>query len=332
MSRAKSEQELRDDIKRLENELKSAKACLSQQGSVLEKDSTQSAASSQLDINRGKRTLLKHCSRLLLTCDCPDSLLSSTSSLHELLLLTDSALPLGSFAFSSGLESYLAHHTSSPRQSHSKLLPAFLSNSLASVARLSLPYLFAAHAEPSNLPSLDNDFDASTPCIVACRASIAQGRALLTIWERAFRSSTANGLSAQHVTASEALRSFSEVLKIASFSSPESAVDVDPFGPRAHLAPLFGVVSRALSISAPMAAYAFLLNHAKAVLSAAVRSNVIGPYQAQGYLSSSWMKGEIERLVDRAKGVRIEDAGQVWVAGDVWVGRHELLYSRIFNA
>src|SRR4051812_40700805 len=31
------------------------------------------------------------------------------SSLHTLLLLADSALPLGSFAFSSGLESYLAH-------------------------------------------------------------------------------------------------------------------------------------------------------------------------------------------------------------------------------
>lgn len=34
----------------------------------------------------------------------------SPAALHTLLLLADSALPLGSFAFSSGLESFLAHH------------------------------------------------------------------------------------------------------------------------------------------------------------------------------------------------------------------------------
>jgi hypothetical protein len=33
--------------------------------------------------------------------------------------------------------------------------------------------------QPSTLDTLDNDIDASTPCIVAQRASIAQGRALI---------------------------------------------------------------------------------------------------------------------------------------------------------
>ena len=40
--------------------------------------------------------------------------------------------------------------------------------------------------------TLDNDFDASTPCTVARRASIAQGRALLTVWERSFKAQYAS--------------------------------------------------------------------------------------------------------------------------------------------
>jgi len=79
-------------------------------------------------------------------------------------------------------------------------------------------------------------------------------------------------------------------------------------------------------------AYVFLFNHAKAVLSAAVRAGVMGPYQAQGFLAGRGLQERIEGCVNREWETRVEDAGQVVPMMDLWVGRHELLYSRIFNS
>ena len=122
--------------------------------------------------------------------------------------------------------------------------------------------------------------------------------------------------------------------------------------PNGHFAPLWGLVTRALQIPARDSVYVFLLNHAKSVVSAAVRASVMGPYQAQGLLGSVWLRRELERLVDRGleegeqqeeeeeeQGKegdgwrrRVEEAGQGVPAMDIWLGRHELLYSRIFNS
>lgn len=236
------------------------------------------------------------------------------ASLHPLLLLTDSALPLGAFAFSSGLESLLMHQPKVPKQT---ALRHFLLNSLASVSRLAMPYMLKAHRAPSELLEIDNDLDAATPCTVARRASIAQGRALVSIWERALRA------SAQPSTAAVALTQLSAGLRL--------PVD-GPFEVCAHLAPVFGVVAAALGIDEYLTAYAFLLNHVKAVLSAAIRAGVLGPFQSQAVLSSEWLKAEIDKHARAAGHIAIEDAGQVWVPGDLWIGRHELLYSRIFNS
>lgn len=121
--------------------------------------------------------------------------------------------------------------------------------------------------------------------------------------------------------------------------------------PNGHFPPLWGLVTQALRISARDSVYAFLLNHAKSVVSAAVRASLMGPYQAQGLLGSVWLRKELERLMDRVGveeeeeeeegGVdadgdgwrrRVEEAGQGVPAMDIWLGRHELLYSRIFNS
>ena len=76
---------------------------------------------------------------------------------------------------------------------------------------------------------------------------------------------------------------------------------------------------------------------------------MMGPYQAQGLLGSIWLRRELERLVERSleEGEeeqgdgdgdgdgwrrRVEEAGQGVPAMDIWLGRHELLYSRIFNS
>ncbi|PWY78663.1 urease accessory protein UreF [Aspergillus eucalypticola CBS 122712] len=247
---------------------------------------------------------------------------------HALLLLSDSALPLGSFAYSSGLESYLAHNKPLPRSvTPIASFQRFLKLSIASMASTSLPYVLAGYRRPEDLETLDNDLDASTPCIVAQRASLAQGRALLGVWERAFRKTYAFNPFHANPKAAEAVKvveEFSDILK--------TSLGTDELGPKGHFAPLWGVVCLAMGMDAHQTAYVFMLNHAKAVLSAAVRASVMGPYQAQNILASKGLQSMITQRIEREWDTPVEDAGQIVPPLDLWVGRHELLYSRIFNS
>ena len=218
---------------------------------------------------------------------------------------------------------------------------------------------------------------------------MAQGRALLTLWERAFRGGSTGGRAGdggetgrgggrRDKEASLALEEFSRALR--SLSSPSSffpSPEIGEAGRRrkdeeeveeevhfaslgsanGHFPPLWGALTRCLGLGAREAAYVFLLNHAKAVLSAGVRAGRWGGYQAQAWLGGEWLGGEIGRVVaglgkvegegeeeddeDEDKGETeeggglgkgVEEAGQGVPAMDLWVGRHEVLYSRIFNS
>ncbi|KAF2086940.1 hypothetical protein K490DRAFT_42938 [Saccharata proteae CBS 121410] len=250
--------------------------------------------------------------------------ISHDTALHTLLLLADSALPLGSFAFSSGLESYLAHHR--PSSANTSQVPAFhtfLNLSLASLASTALPYALAGYRNPELIEDLDNDFDASTPCTVARRASVAQGRALLSVWDRSFRQHYVSA-DADVTVAVEALKAFQSLLR--------ASTSTTLLPPNAHLAPLWGVLTRILGLPLQEAAYLFLFSHARTVTSAAVRASVLGPYQAQGVLARAELREGIRRLVNEMWERKVEDAGQSVPVVDLWVGRHEKLYSRIFNS
>ncbi|KAK5009071.1 hypothetical protein LTR16_005512, partial [Cryomyces antarcticus] len=298
------------------------------------------------------------------------------SSLHALLLLADSALPLGSFAFSSGLESYIAHHkppscppsttssSSTPVNAAAHQLAAFhtfLHLSLANLGSAALPYVLAAYRDPGSVGELDEEFDATVACAVARRASVSQGRALVGVWEKAFvgavggrvngggsdgvhdgdgdgdgdDSSTDTGAEVgrneqdQHAAAASALSAFARLLKR---PNPHTSSPAPSTTPHAHLPPLFGALARALALSAPDTAYVFLLSHAKALLSAGVRASVLGPYQAQAVLASGALQREIGAVRAREWHRRVADAGLRSPLADVWGGRHELLYSRIFNS
>ncbi|KAK8034376.1 hypothetical protein PG993_009371 [Apiospora rasikravindrae] len=267
-----------------------------------------------------------------------------TSSHHFLLLLSDSALPLGSFAFSSGLESYLAHQRSSARKAGQQPRPSFTADflplSLSSYASTTLPFVLAAHRDPTAVADLDDQLDAAVICTVGRRASIAQGRALLGIWERSFVSSSSTssaGAAAATGTAEEVLKPFSALLRSTGSSSSSTAATTttDPQLPppvSAHLGPLFGAVCALLGLTLPQTAYVFLLSHAKALVSAAVRASLFGPYQAQRVLASPETQALIAAFVAREWDTLPEDAGQSVPVMDLWIGRHEMLYSRIFNS
>lgn len=241
---------------------------------------------------------------------------------HLLLLLSDSALPLGSFAFSSGLESYLAHHNGRAK-SKETAFPSFLTLTLTSLATTTLPYLIAAFDEPLRLQELDETLDACTLCPVARRASVAQGKALLTLWERALKGEVTES------AAKEALQEFGRGLKRAPTPSQKEETAL---GFNGHFAPMWAAVTSAMGITLHESAYTFLFNHAKAVVSAAVRASVMGPYSAHGVLASTRLRGEIESIMNESWQVKVDDAGQGVPMCDLWVGRHEVLYSRIFNS
>ncbi|KAK7749947.1 hypothetical protein SLS53_000529 [Cytospora paraplurivora] len=277
---------------------------------------------------------------------------------HFLLLLSDSALPLGSFAFSSGLESYLAHNRRTPSPSSSSSssssqsqaqaqAPApqapshhpfdlFLPLSISSYAATTLPFALAAHRDPSRLVHLDDQLDAAVICTVGRRASVAQGRALLGLWEKSFSASTALPRPAGGDAALESLAGYSRVLRSPP-SSWSGGGDDDDDGTglppvAAHLAPLFGVVCRVAGLSLHQTAYVFMLGHVKALISAAVRASLFGPYQAQRVLAGGGVQGMLAAAVEREWDTPVEEAGQSVPAMDLWFGRHELLYSRIFNS
>ena len=164
-------------------------------------------------------------------------------------------------------------------------------------------------------------------CTVGRRASVAQGRAMLSIWERAFQSAFVPVAQMKDGNSEvlELLKNFSAALK-----STAASDDVLPVS--AHLAPLFGVIARVSNIPEREAAYVYMLSHVKAVLSAAVRAGVFGPYQSQKLLASREVQEMIEIVIEREWTTAVEDAGQTVPVLDLWIGRHELLYSRIFNS
>ncbi|KAI1365345.1 UreF-domain-containing protein [Xylaria arbuscula] len=299
-------------------------------------------------------------------------------SYHYLLLLSDSALPLGSFAFSSGLESYLAHArrtssttAASPQYAYKPSFTSFLPLSLSSYASTTLPFALAAHRDPSLVAELDDTLDASIICAVGRRASIAQGRALLSIWEKSLapssavsadarkvlegysallRSSSSSATSATARATTKATKTTTTTASASSTSSTDTSPTSTPAASEegldeveeddedlpppvsAHLAPLFGAVARLLGLAPRQTAYVFLFSHAKALVSAAVRAGMFGPYQAQKILAGGELQALIGDLVEREWDVDVEHAAQSVPVMDLWIGRHEMLYSRIFNS
>ena len=253
---------------------------------------------------------------------------------HIFYLLTDSALPLGSFAYSSGLESFQEHHKqlqpqpASAKESKSAtqiaLLDKFLCLSVEAVAFANLPYLLSAFRNPTALQTLDNDLHASTLCQVASRASRAQGGALLMLWKKSLATAPLPQ-DPQCLAGAKAMNDFAGNI-------------ANCYG---HFAPLWGVICVATGQNTEQAAYVFLLNHARAILSAALRTkaSVIGQFHQYAVLGGAHLlqgRQTLQELVcsclSRVWNFESEDAGQVVPSIDLWIGRHDLLYTRVFNS
>jgi urease accessory protein len=158
----------------------------------------------------------------------------------------------------------------------------------------------------------------------------------MSVWERSFRPNyvppapvVTNTCSWSNLgrgsdgDAVKILRDYSTMLREAKDDPPIVS---------AHLAPLFGAISAILGLSLRQTAYVFMLSHVKALISAAVRASMFGPFQAQKLLAGANVQSMIDVVIDREWATPVEEAGQSVPVMDLWIGRHELLYSRIFNS
>ncbi|ORY87651.1 UreF-domain-containing protein [Protomyces lactucae-debilis] len=234
---------------------------------------------------------------------------------HYLLILSDSALPIGSFAYSSGLESFCHHQRQAGQHDAASSFLDFLYDSLRSITTTTMPFLRAAYREPERCAELDDLFDANTPCVVARRCSIAQGRALLKLLERVF-------VEADPVTQDASLGNAVVTYRRAITKQACSG----------HFGVAYGLTGRVLGIGIDKLVYTFLHAHVKAVLSAAVRLSLIGPYESTHILASRQMREALTHAAKLSEAMSTDDCVQTFAMLDVYQGRHELLYSRIFSA
>ncbi len=210
--------------------------------------------------------------------------------------LADSAFPGGGFAHSAGLEA--ANQLGEIPTADD--LVAFVEASLWNAGRGSLPFVVAACAEPDRLVEFDARLDVLTNGHVANRASRAQGQAMLASATKAFD-----------------LRALGEFRR-----------RVQRGDAAGHLPVVLGAVAGRLGISPAAAGKLLLFMTSRGIVSAAVRSSIVGPIQGQSIQAGC--AATAERVWATCQSIAVDDAAQASPLIDLMQGVQDRLYSRLF--
>jgi urease accessory protein len=210
--------------------------------------------------------------------------------------VVDSAFPTGTFAHSWGLEAAWQHG----EVPQAAALAQFLSDSITQAGHTSLPLVNAAYRDPERLEELDERADAFLLNVVANRASRQQGRTLLATMMKVWPSPTLTAIEARVAAGC------------------------------AHLAPLSGVVFRAIELPLDTAQQIVLYGTARGVLAAAVRLGIIGSYEAQRLQSACGPR--LEAVLQACAALGAEDLAQTAPIIDILQAGHDRLYSRLFQS
>ena len=210
--------------------------------------------------------------------------------------LCDSAFPAGALAHSGGLEAaWQQGEVMGPEGAVEWGMTI-----LRQAGRSALPFVAAGWSHAIPLREADARCDAFLLNHVANQASRALGQAMLMACVRAFGSDGVARLADEVRTQNMA----------------------------AHHAPVFGALGRALGLSRRSTGELFLYLSLRAVMSAAVRLGIIGPFVAQGIQHE--MASRVQPCVDRWLDFELHDAAQTAPLADVLQGTQERLYSRLF--
>jgi len=214
------------------------------------------------------------------------------------LQLADSGFPVGGFVHSAGLEA--AVQSGEVRGAES--LEWFCTEAARQAAYGGLPFIHGIYEDPSRLDELDGICDALLSNHVANRASRNQGRAFLAACERSFE-----------LPAFVEMRERARTQKL-----------------RQHFAPLFGAAAHTLQLSLADTRQLFLFSNVRALMSAAVRLNVVGPYVSQQIQVR--LVPALDSLLDQTEHLRAEDAAQTAPLLEICQMAHDRLYSRLFQS
>jgi urease accessory protein len=238
---------------------------------------------------------------------------------HVLIVLSDSALPIGSFAFSNGLETYVSHN---PHFSQSDLVK-FLFGAIDSVTSTAVPFIAQVYESPENVVEINTEYGATLTCPVQTRASVTQGKSLVSL----------------------ATKSLGGFIVTSNIDDDLYAVKVRSGESAGHFAIAWAWICQRTGVSRSMhvivnnskmqidrAVYTFLLNFLRSTLSAAVRLGVIGPYQSQKILCDVETRHKLRECMSRGCDMSTDDVAQTWPMLELLQGRQELLYSRVFNS
>lgn len=223
---------------------------------------------------------------------CPD---------FRLLQITDSAFPLGSFAFSYGLESTAKLGLLKNIADFKK----YLLNVLSQISCSEMPFVNSCYKcdarEEETLVEIFHRIDAfiTIPCIR--KGSITQGRSLLQ---------AAKAVYPEH--------NFQEIIQLL------QRLSLSP-----HYAPVFGIVAQTIGLTRmqTLSAYAYIALRDQ--VSAAVRLGLLGPNEAQGILRDTL--GHVHTNISRVMELEYHQAFKVAVALEIAQAHHPKLYSHLFQ-
>jgi urease accessory protein len=204
--------------------------------------------------------------------------------------LADSAFPAGGFAHSGGLEAAWQHG----QVRNASELAALLETSLRQLGHASLPFVSAAHDDPSQLAALDRWCDAFITNHVANRASRLQGRAFLSSTEKIF---------------------------------PGRKIGPPPCG---HFAPIFGSVTRSLGLKRSRAMHLFLFLHLRGLVAAAIRLGIVGPMEGQALQHR--LSQPAREILAQCGSLPVAVAAQTAPLMEIWQATQDRLYSRLFQS
>ncbi|KAG0057007.1 hypothetical protein BGZ83_002245 [Gryganskiella cystojenkinii] len=260
----------------------------------------------------------------------------------------DSALPTGGFIASNGLEAFAKLH---PQESKSlKQIEAYIHWSVHACGYTNLPFVTevwklvdawtirdafelktdrgkekAMRSVLKRIANIDREYDVFMNNAIQNAASRKQGDGMIMMGVKCFADQYKPGQQNNEEDEEEVMTLGANIRILKPFKAMLRSEDV-----AGHYPIAFAIMARLLGFDLATTRYLHLHLHARTLLSSAIRLALLGPFQAQHIMTRAQSKA---RFIDaKTANLKIEDAAQTFLVGDICSGIHGRLWTRLFNS